>query len=358
VGNQPVVKSEVLNGVGWIRLNRPRALNALSLEMVEIIEGKLQEWITDESVLLVCLEGEGGKGLCAGGDIRSLYDRKDSNVEALALPFFSTEYRVDCLIHRYPKPIVAFMDGIVMGGGVGISYGAKYRIVTDRTKWAMPEMNIGFFPDVGSSYFLNQMPGFAGRYLALTSEVITAGDVLYIGAADRYMPSEQWGDLQERLNKVNWSDEDVESQLQRMLDEFTTSTLPDSSLAELQGKIDQYFSGDSIEEILASLEDGAIQGDEWASQIAATMRAKSPTSLKVTLKQLQQGAGKPLEQCFEMELGLSMNFMKCHDFYEGVRSVLVDKDRNPKWNPNSLHEVSEPSVLSFFNNPWKGLRKE
>lgn len=346
--SQSPVLFEEKNGIGWIRLNQPRKINALSLEMVRMINHQLKKWEENNDITLVCLSGEGEKGLCAGGDIRSLYDARDLGREKTTFPFFSTEYEMDLSIHHYPKPILVYMNGIVMGGGVGISIGCKYRIVTEKTKWSMPEMNIGFFPDVGASYFFNQMPGCIGRYLALTADIITAADVLYIGAADRYMASERWPDFEKALRELNWSKGSEEAQLARLLDDFTQSVLPDSRLAELQYKIDQHFSFDHIDDIIHSLNGAAAEGDEWASQICALLKEKSPTSVKVVLQQLREGKRKTLEECFKMELMVSMNFMESHDFYEGVRAVLVDKDGKPKWLPSTFKEVRDEEVKAFF----------
>jgi len=339
----------VENGVGWIKLNRPRAINALTLDMVEAIGKQLQQWKEDEQVALICLYGEGEKGLCAGGDMRSLYEKKGTHPEESALPFFLTEYQMDLDIHRYPKPILAYMTGIVMGGGVGISIGCSHRIVTETTKWAMPEMNIGFFPDVGASYFFNQMKGNIGKYLALTSEMIQGADAIYLGAADRFIKSEQWEDLKRAIQETDWTKGSAEEKLDRLLDRFFVAS-PSSAIARLQNKIDQHFSLETVEQILASLDEA---GDEWAVQTAQVIRAKSPTSLKVALRQIQEGKGKTLKECLEMELTLVMHFMQSHDFYEGVRAVLVDKDRNPKWQPDALELVTKDVVDAYFQYNWK-----
>lgn len=195
---------DVQNGIGWVTLNRPKAINALSLAAVDAIGKQLKIWKDDNRVALVVFKGNGEKGFCAGGDMRSLYDKKDSGVMELAYDFFSIEYDMNILIHRYPKPTVAFMDGIVMGGGIGIAIACSERIVTEKSKLAMPEMNIGFFPDVGGSYFLNKMPGYSGYYWSLTSDIIGPADALYTGVANRYMEKEKWNDLAEKLGSVNF----------------------------------------------------------------------------------------------------------------------------------------------------------
>jgi len=200
-----VVTSEVKNGIGWLKINRPKVLNAINTEVVELLTNALEEWQDDANVLFVCLSGAGEKGFCAGGDMRKFYDLEAEEVIPYAEQFFSTEYRLDALIHDYSKPIIAYMNGIVMGGGVGLSVGASHRIVTEKTKWAMPEMNIGFFPDVGASFFLNQMPRYTGRHLALTAKVIKANDVIYSGSADYTIDSSVWETIEEKLLTQKWS---------------------------------------------------------------------------------------------------------------------------------------------------------
>ncbi|MFV8828938.1 enoyl-CoA hydratase/isomerase family protein [Alkalihalobacterium sp. APHAB7] len=339
---------EVKNQVGLIRLNRPKVLNSLNAEMVDLLNQQLQKWKDNTDISVVCISGEGTKGLCAGGDMRSLYDLRDSTVLDLARNFFSTEYQMDLLIHQYPKPVVVNMDGIVMGGGVGLSVGATYRIVTEKTKWAMPEMNIGFFPDVGGSYFLNQMPGAVGRYLALTSGIIKAADVMYAGAADYYMASEDWDRLTIDITSTDWKSKEVEDEMNRLLKRYSQAIdIKSSNLATVQEKINQHFSHQTMEDIIASLQSDANH-DEWANETLNTLLTKSPTSLKVTLRQLQEGEKKSLVECFKMEFILGMNFMSLPDFYEGVRAVLVDKDRSPKWDPSRFEDISEEDVLAFF----------
>ena len=342
------VVTEVQNGIGWIKLNRPRALNSLNVDMVDTMNELLKQWKSDDRVSLICIYGEGEKGFCAGGDMRTLYDLKEKGNEAYAKQFFSLEYGLDNAIHHYPKPVVVLMDGVVMGGGVGLSIGASHRIVTESSKWAMPEMNIGFFPDVGASYFLNQMPGLVGTYIALTASVFQASDALYVGAADYFMESKDWPRLKESMMEKRWTPNAVETELDQLLESFRSPVSLPSSISSIQDKIDHHFRFETIEEIISSLQVSANQGDEWAGITMRTLLSKSPTSLKVTLRQIQKGKGLSLQACFDMEQNLALNFMKCHDFYEGVRSVLVDKDRSPKWSPTTLDEVTEQQVESFF----------
>jgi enoyl-CoA hydratase len=337
-------------GVGWLKLNRPQTLNALSTEMVEYLYDILDAWRADPKVSLICISGEGTKGLCAGGDMRFFYDHRENDIEEYARRFFTTEYRMDLMIYQYPKPILVYMDGIVMGGGVGLSFGASERIVTEKTKWAMPEMSIGFFPDVGASYFLNKMPGYIGRYLALTGETIRSADAIFIGAANRYMESFLWEEFICEIQKKNWNLGNAREQISKLLNSFCGHPIEKSCLSLLQPKIDKHFAYETVEEIVTSLGKATDLGDDWAYKTKSTIESKSPTSLKVTLSQLQKGKTLSLTSCFNMELALSMNLIQNHDFYEGVRSVLVEKDRKPHWRPKSLAEVRKEDVENYFNH--------
>jgi enoyl-CoA hydratase/carnithine racemase len=345
--SETCVVTEVRNGVGWIKLNRPRVLNSLNFEMVEILKNQLDQWKRADHIALVCIYGEGEKGLCAGGDMRAIYNLKDAGVEEYAKNFFSTEYAMDYEVHHYSKPILAYMHGIVMGGGVGLSIAATHRIVTETTRWAMPEMNIGFFPDVGSSYFLNKMPGHIGTYLALTSEVLQYNDVLNIGAGDYLLQSEHWQTLKKTIEEQTWFPETASIELDSLLK--GCSKLPSGTLTLQHDKIDRHFSFDTIEKMISSLKLSVDQGDPWAAKTMETILKKSPLSLKVTLRQLIKGRYKSLKECLEMEFNMAMNFIQSDDFYEGVRSVLVDKGQNPIWKFRELEQISEKHIEPFFD---------
>jgi enoyl-CoA hydratase/carnithine racemase len=334
------------NGVAFITLNRPKAINSLSYEMVTMIGQKLKEWEKDDQVLLVILTGAGTKGFCAGGDIKALYEARVSQ-SALhnAEQFFEEEYKVDQFIYTFSKPIIACLDGIVMGGGVGLTYGASYKVVTERTKWAMPEMNIGFFPDVGAAYFLNKAPGYIGRYLALTGAVIEAADVMYINGADHYMPYEKLNAFLSDVEEIHWHDRELDSTIKQLINNYSEELANESQLASLQEDIDHHFSFPTVEAILASLEE---KQSNFAMKTKQTLLSKSPSSLKVTLQQLIEGEEKTLKECFATDLTLAKNFLKHKDFFEGVRSVLIDKDKNPRYMYKHLSDVSEEMVTSFF----------
>ncbi|UOQ93148.1 enoyl-CoA hydratase/isomerase family protein [Halobacillus shinanisalinarum] len=335
------------NGVASLILNRPEAINSLSTDMLEVIGEKLKEWEHDDQVRLVVLKGEGSKGFCAGGDIKTLYGAQNSS-EALekAERFFEKEYVVDQLIYQYSKPIIACLDGVVMGGGVGLTYGASHRIVTERTKWAMPEMNIGFFPDVGAAYFLNQAPGHMARYLALTASVIKAPDVLYIGGADAYMKSEKMDVFLSELEGINWHNKDVDAALNELTDKYTRSPEKEGQLHLIQEDVDQHFSYRTVEGIVHSLDNAS---SDFAKEAKEMLLSKSPSSLKVTLKQLMDGENKTIDECFHTDLILAKNFMRHEDFFEGVRSVLIDKDRNPQYKYPHLQDFSDEEVQKFFS---------
>ncbi|WP_078382447.1 enoyl-CoA hydratase/isomerase family protein [Sutcliffiella halmapala] len=334
------------NGVASITLNRPKAINSLSYDMLKPIGEKLKEWEEDAEVLLIVLKGSGTKGLCAGGDVKTLYAAR-SNEEAMqkAEHFFELEYEVDQSIYRFPKPIIACLDGIVMGGGVGLSYGASHRIVTDKTKWSMPEMNIGLFPDVGAAYFLNKAPGHVGRYLALTASVIGAQDVLYINAADRYMSSEKLQAFLHDVEKVDWQEGNVHTTLNQLINEYAESPTSNGKLAFLQKEIDEHFSFETVEAIIDSLEKDP---SDFTTKTKEVLLSHSPVSLKVTLKQMVEGAEKSIGDCFATDLVLAKNFMRHPDFFEGVRSVLIDKDKQPQYVYRYLSDVTEEMVDNFF----------
>ncbi|TQR18466.1 enoyl-CoA hydratase/isomerase family protein [Psychrobacillus soli] len=334
------------NGVATITLNRPKALNSLSYEMVKQIGQKLEEWQTDDNIHVVILNGAGEKGFCAGGDIKALYESNTSEAALQeAKQFFKVEYEVDRLIYTFPKPIIACLNGIVMGGGVGLSYGASHKIVTERTKWAMPEMNIAFFPDVGAAYFLNKAPGYLGRYLALTASVITAADILYIKAGDIYMTQEALGEFILAVNETNWHGRSIQNTLQDLIENYASSPKEESELQIREESINEHFAFDTIEGIISSLED---KDDAFTKETKKTILSKSPFSLKITLKQLIDGQNKTIEECLATDLTLATNFMKHHDFFEGVRTVLIDKGQIPQYTYKKLSDVSEKVVNDFF----------
>ncbi|WP_077702951.1 enoyl-CoA hydratase/isomerase family protein [Virgibacillus dokdonensis] len=340
-----VLFSKKEHGIATITLNRPKAINSLTEGMLSPIYDRLLEWENDSDVQLIILNSEGQKGFCAGGDIKTLYQAKE-NEETFekAMEFFEIEYATDNFVANFPKPIIVLLDGVVMGGGVGLSYGASHRIITEKTKWAMPEMNISFFPDVGAAYFLNQAPGYIGRYLALTSDIIKGADILYANAADYHLSTSQIEPLIKAVYDINWLQE-TEQKLTQLIKSFETKLECESNLAQHQEKVNRHFAHQTVEEIVASL---ASDDSPFATETKNTILSKSPISLKVTLEQLIRGENQTLTECLETDLIIAKNFLKTNDFYEGVRSVVIDKDKQPIYQYKQLSDVSQSVVESFF----------
>lgn len=328
--------------LGRIRLNRPKALNSLTLRMVRDIEAALDDFERDPTIAAVLVTGEGERGLCAGGDIRAIYDGGKAGSEEPAT-FWREEYRLNARIGRYAKPYIAIMDGIVMGGGVGISVYGSHRIVTERTRVAMPETGIGFFPDVGASWFLTRQDNELGTYIALTGEPLTAADSIVAGLADSLVPSDRLPALIEALAQfpAGSSGEAVSSVIE------AHSTPPEvGKLAQNRQAIDRLFAFDTIEQIIEALH---ADGGAFAQQCLALLSIKSPLSLNVTLRLLRLGRQSPsLEACLEREFAATVAVLASHDFYEGVRAAVIDKDRNPQWRPARLSDVTATDVAAYF----------
>jgi enoyl-CoA hydratase len=324
-----------------ITLNRPKALNALTLDMAATMIAFLREWSADPAVGAVLIDGAGERGLCAGGDIRALYDAAKS-ASSLPAQFWSTEYRLDVLIARYPKPVVAVMDGVVMGGGVGLSAHASHRIVTERSAVAMPEVGIGFFPDVGASYLLARAPGQAGSYLALSGERMNAADAIYCGFADVHIPAAKLGQIPAAL-----ADGHRAADVRSRLDELSIAPAPGRLPAARQW-IDGAFGGDEVEMIVDRLRSNNFG---QAQSALAAMQKASPTSLKVTLRNVRAALSfKKLEESFQQDYRIALASIAGHDFIEGIRATIVDKDRNPRWRPATLEAVTADIVDRHFKS--------
>ncbi len=321
--------------VGRLVLNRPRAINALTHEMVTIIRRVLDDWAADPAVRGVVLTGSGDRGLCAGGDIVAMYHDGLAGGTASAA-FWADEYRLNAEIAAYPKPFVAVMDGIVLGGGIGLSAHASIRVVTERSKLGMPETGIGFFPDVGGTYLLSRAPGELGTHLALTAGLVGAGDAIAVGLADWYVPSDRLPDLLTAL-----SSEDAAAAVAQF-----AAPAPESRLVADQDWIASAYDGDDLVKIHRRLEDSDVPA---ARETAALLLTKSPTSLKVTLRALRLAADLPsLPAALEQEYRLALQFHGSHDFIEGVRAQVIDKDRNPQWSPATIDDVSDAAVAAYF----------
>jgi enoyl-CoA hydratase len=332
----------VEGALGRLTLNRPRALNALTADMCETINEALLAWRGDDRVQVVLIEGTGDRAFCAGGDIRRVAESgAGDGVEAAR--FFRSEYRMNELLFRYPKPVVAIMDGITMGGGVGLSMPARYRIATERTVWAMPEGDIGLFPDVGGGWSLPRLPGQTGLWLALTGARLKAGDCCALGIATHFAPSERIEELTSQLSSAH-SREDV--WLEGSLAAFAADPSP-SPIAERRSEIDRLFAFDSVEEIMAALK---ADGSDWAAKQHHGLSRKCPTTLKVALRLIREGARRTsFAEEMAVEHRLAVRMTRRHDFLDGVRAVIVDKDNAPRWDPPSLEGVTGAQLDQLFS---------
>lgn len=328
--------------LGVITLNRPKALNALTHEMAIALDKQLQAWAIDDSVKAALIKATGEKAFCAGGDIVKLYNEGKSGGDYPAR-FYHDEYHCNARVKHFPKPYIAFIDGIVMGGGVGVSVHGSHRIATERTLFAMPESGIGLFPDVGGTYFLPRCPGEIGMYLGLTGARLKAADTIFAGVANAYIHSDNLAGLEQSLASMEFS-ADPHGDIAQLITVYE-ELAGDSKLKDLQGKIDLHFAFDTVEEILASLDK---DGDEWAAKTAAGLRSKSPTSMKVTCRQIREGATRSFDDCMKLEWRLVNRIIKGTDFYEGTRAIVIDKDQSPKWSPNKLEDVSADDVEAYF----------
>jgi enoyl-CoA hydratase len=334
-------ESEVLierrGSAGLITLNRPQALNALTLTMVRGMRAALDAWANDPGVTRVVVTGAGGKAFCAGGDIRVLHDLGKAGRHDEALQFWREEYELNILIKRYPKPYVALVDGIVMGGGVGVSINGSHVVAGERFTFAMPEVGIGFFPDVGGTYFLPRIPGEIGAYFALTGDRMKQGDALSTGLATHAMASARFSEVLEALTGRETVDQTLEA--------FADVAMVPATVTGHRAKVDACFRFDTVEEILAALDASA---DPWCADVAKTIARKSPTSLKIALAQVRAGKSLDFEDAMRTEFRIVSRICRGHDFYEGVRAVIIDKDNAPRWNPAVLADVSPEAVAAHF----------
>jgi enoyl-CoA hydratase/carnithine racemase len=325
---------------GRITLNRPRALNALNYPMVLAIRKAVAGWRHDPAVHVVILDGAGDRGLCAGGDVRAMYYSKPEG-SAFARRFWSDEYQLNALIGGYPKPFVAFMDGIVMGGGIGLSGHASHRIVTERSELAMPETGIGLIPDVGGTWLLSRAPGAVGEYLGLTGERMRGAGTIFARFADTFVPSARLGEAAAALSA---DDQDVATIIARFAE-----PPPASDLAARAPEIDTAFRGNSVEEIRSAL---AASGSEWATKTLAALDRRSPLALKLTLAAIRKARTLPsLAAALAIEYRLTVRLFEHGEFVEGVRALLIDKDKSPRWRPERLADVT-PEMVDYFLAPF------
>ncbi|MCP4923966.1 MAG: enoyl-CoA hydratase/isomerase family protein [bacterium] len=333
----PLVRTEVREGTGVITLNRADSLNALNLEMMEALTHALMNWAQDSTIERVVVRGE-GRAFCAGGDVRSFYEAK-KNSSLLTDTLFRTEYKLNHRIHEFQKPYVSLLHGAAMGGGLGISIHGSHRLVTDSSKLAMPETTIGFFPDVGASKFLNKCPKPVGLYLALTGSHINAADALWCGLATHYVPETHWETLQTRLTQG----EDLET----VLEDLSAAPEKEGPVQTSFDAIKTFFSASTLKDLLEGLK---TNPSDFAKETLKTLEAKSPTSLAITFEQLQRTQNlSSFADIMALEFRLSQRFAAESDFAEGVRALLVDKDKNPQWSPASLDDLSQGEIDSYFS---------
>ncbi|PCJ71480.1 MAG: enoyl-CoA hydratase [Rhodobiaceae bacterium] len=335
------VEAEILfekrGGVGLVTLNRPKVLNALTYNMVKLLQPQLEAWAADDTIKLVVIRAAGEKAFCAGGDIRVLHDQGKSGSPEV-INFYRDEYRLNRYIKQYPKPYVALMSGINMGGGVGVSVHGSHRIVSERLLFAMPETGIGLFPDVGGTYFLPRCPGEVGMYLGLTGARLKAADAVFAGIGDAFIPADRHEALIDRFAQGEAIDAAIDAEAQ---------DAGEAPLASRLETINRCFGGDSVADVLSSLD---ADGGEWAVKTAQVIRAKSPLSTRVAFRQIRTGAGLEFEDCMALEFRLTNRFMSAPDFYEGVRAVVIDKDQAPKWEPSTLESVTDEMVERCFGS--------
>ena len=334
-----IVRREGAAGV--IRLNRPKAINAMTLEMSEGIDAALDQFEDDPEVAVIILEGAGERGLCAGGDIRGLWESSREGGD-LGARFWRQEYVMNARIAKYPKPYVAFMDGLVMGGGVGLSGHASHRVVTDRTKLAMPEVGLGFFPDVGGTWLLSRSPGEIGTYFGLTGQTMNGPDAIHAKFADAVVPAARLPELRDALTKVRIGVTSAE--VEKIINGFATGETA-GPVAAMQARIDALFAFDRMEDIVAALK---RDGSDFAQATLRTLGEKSPRGMVVTLKLLRLGrTSSSLEECLVREFRAALEVFRSDDFREGVRAAVIDKDRNPKWSPPRIEDVT-PEMLAPY----------
>lgn len=339
-----------------ISLNAERSLNALTLDMIDLIQPKLDECKTDDSVVAIVLDSAGEKAFCAGGDVVNLYKSMTGD-GAASFPeeFFTREYTLDYTIHTYPKPIICWGSGIVMGGGMGLMNGCSHRIVTETSHMAMPEVTIGLYPDVGGSWFLNHMPGRTGLFLGLTGNPMFAADALFLGLADRFIAVEMRAAMMERLQAESWSGS-ADAAVNRVLRDLEEESQPqfksESPIQEHYDFIQQITDQDSVEEIVDALL--AVESeDKWINRSKKAISHGSPLAVNLIQKQLEVTKHMSLKEVFCAEMILSVQSCKHREFPEGVRALLVDKDGKPDWTFKTLAEVDQAKVDEFFVSPWE-----
>jgi len=339
---EPLVLAEIKNGIGCLSLNRPQALNSLNLEMMRVLDQALSKWQDDNRVQAVIIDSTNQRFFCAGGDVRSFYYMKQENDWSTIDALFRTEYTLNYRIHSYNKPYISFLDGFGMGGGLGISLHGSHRIVTENSMLTMPETDIGFFTDVGGTRFLNRCPGQIGLYLALTSAQVKAADAIYIGWGTHFIPSKKLPDLKQQvLNLPNKTHDTITDLLNQ-----SSESPGNAPITAMEQEINHLFSAQTFDGLMENL---SQHKSEFSLSILNSFKRKSPTSLKIIFKQLSNGNDLQFSELMQREFRLSQRFTRDNDFAEGVRALLIDKDKNPQWQPPTLNEVTEDKIQEYFS---------
>lgn len=357
------------HAIGVAVLNAEKSLNALSLTMIRLLAQKLTQWRTDERIACVVLRGAGDKSFCAGGDMRAirtaiLAHGGKPDLEPLpapvpeALAFFSEEYRLDYAIHRYPKPILSWGNGIVMGGGVGLVVGASHRVVTESSRFAMPEINIGLYPDVGGSWFLQRMPHRVGLFMALTAAPLNASDACYVGLADWFLRSADYPALLDRLKQLTWSKDALQNHavLSNALRGFARDASgagPAPVISARADTIAELTQADCLQQVVQQITDYP-GGDDWLSKAAVTLAHGSPTTAGLVWELFRRTRHLGLADVLRQELVVSVQCCRHPDLPEGVRAVLVEKDHKPRWTPPTFEQLGQAWINSHFETPWRG----
>ncbi len=362
MSDAPILFEEVpaaAGSIGRVTLNVPATLNSLTLDMVDLLQARLDQWRDDPSVAVLFLDGSGDKAFCAGGDVQALHESATATPGGpceYAESFFTREYRMNYTLHTYPKPIICWGHGIVMGGGLGVMAGCSHRVVTEKTRIAMPEVTIALFPDVGGSWFLNRMPGKSGQFLALTGASINAADAIYTGLADRFIASEHKDAVIQQLLAQSWTDSPrgnhgLVRHTLRPFSEDSVSQCPGGQVEPHLGTIDTLCDGDDIHEIIDNILAQVTQ-DPWLSKARDSLDHGSPLAALWIHRQLQETRHASLREVFQSEIQLATNIIRHPEFAEGVRALLIDKDRSPQWQYQRSRDVPDELLDAFFSAPW------
>ena len=354
------IETENGSKIGHIILNSPETLNSLTLAMVEGISKQLKDWEKRKNLKAVLIEGAGKKAFCAGGDIRALYDSMIENPKKsmYAEEFFEKEYRLDYQIHKYPKPVISILDGIVMGGGAGLMLGSHYRICTERTRFAMPEIGVGLFPDVGFTFFINKLPEGLGKYMMLTATNLKAADTQFCGLTDQYVDSSFLEDFYKNIKSLDWSD-DVRSNkacIENLLNEFNVpknlELLPKSMLEERLDKVRALTKGNELQQVVGNILNNSTD-DEWFIAGKLGLENGCPTSAHLIWEQCKLSNELTLEEVFRFELNLAIQITRRNDFSEGIRAAIIEKDNSPNWKFKTIAEVPKDWVHEHLKPAWK-----